>query len=412
MQPLANGALRQDSAVTQAAIAATGVPSEDKVGVGLVLKPSPETGHVEIVGFRQGSPAELSGQFFPCGDLLCEVDGRSVHKLEAKEVLKLLLGPVHSLVTLTVKQNAPQAMLRRVTLTRAPAITGATPQQQQQQLLLQQQQQQQLLLQQQQQQELHQQELLRQRQQQEEQHREAALAAEAAALQLQEQQRQVQQAEQAAHLQLQQLQQQFLQQQFLQQLHNSPSISAQQPDSHHASVSSVSPSQSSVPSKVDSFNQHVSITTATSTTSPIPSSIQIVKQSAATSVQPTVVASAHSSPSVPASASATASVPVQQSSPSQTSSVVNSNSVSSSPQAPTTFQAPSCSSPHSSPQTAATVQQVVPSYTLLYTEVYVLILSSGGTFLLSRGRAGPNESRSILFANLASGFKRISSKCC
>ena len=247
MQPLANGAPRQYSAVTQAAIAATGVSSEDKVGVGLVLKPSPETGYVEIVGFRQGSPAELSGQIFPTGDLLCEVDGRSVHKLEAKEVTKLILGPVHSLVTLTVKQNTPEAMLRRVTLTRAPAITGATPQQQQQQ-------QQQLLLQQQQQQELHQPELLRQRQQQEEQQREAALAAEAAALQLQEQQRQIQKAEQEAHLQLQQLQQQQ------QQPHSSPSISAQQPDSHDASVSSVSPSQSSVASKVASFNQHVSIT--------------------------------------------------------------------------------------------------------------------------------------------------------
>ncbi len=138
-------------------------------------------------------------------------------------------------------------------------------------------------------------------------------------------------------------------------------------------------------------------TIATSTTPPIPSSFQIVKQSAATSVQPTVMASAHSSPSVPASASAIASVPVQQSSPSQTSSVVNSNgvsainsnSVSSSPQASATFQATSGSSPHSSPQTAATVQQVVPSYTLLYTEASVLILSSGGAFVHSRGRAGP-----------------------
>ena len=119
MQPLANGAPRQYSAVTQAALAPTG-------GVGLVLKPSPETGYVEIVGFRQGSPAELSGQISSTGDLLCEVDGRSVHQLEAKEVTKLILGPVNSLVTLTVKQNKAEAMPRRVTLTRAPAVCGAT----------------------------------------------------------------------------------------------------------------------------------------------------------------------------------------------------------------------------------------------------------------------------------------------
>ena len=125
MQPLANGAPRQYSAVTQAALAPTGGSSEDKVGVGLVLKPSPETGYVEIVGFRQGSPAELSGQIAATGDLLCEVDGRSVHNLEAKEVTNLILGPVNSLVTLTVKQNKADAMPRRVTLTRAPAASVA-----------------------------------------------------------------------------------------------------------------------------------------------------------------------------------------------------------------------------------------------------------------------------------------------
>jgi C-terminal processing protease CtpA/Prc len=127
MQPLANGAPRQFSAVTQAALASAGGSSDDKVGVGLLLKPSPETGYPEITGFRQGSPAELSGLLSPTGDLLCEVDGRSVHKLEAKDVTRLILGPVNSQVTLTVKRNTPDSVHRRVTLTRAPAVSGATP---------------------------------------------------------------------------------------------------------------------------------------------------------------------------------------------------------------------------------------------------------------------------------------------
>jgi hypothetical protein len=150
MQPLANGAQRQFSAVTLAAFAPAGGSSDDKVGVGLLLKPSPETGYHEIAGFRQGSPAELSGLLSPTGDLLCEVDGRLVHKLEAKEVTKLILGPVNSQVTLIVKQNTTDSVHRRVTLTRAPAVSGATfaaqnlalhkqQQQQQQQQLLQQQ---------------------------------------------------------------------------------------------------------------------------------------------------------------------------------------------------------------------------------------------------------------------------------
>ena len=99
------------------------------------------------------------------------MDGRPVHKLEAKEVTKLILGPVNSQVTLTVKQNTPNAVHRRVTLTRAPAVSGATPaaqnlafQQQQQQ-----QQQQHQLLQQQQHQ------LLQQQLQQEERQRAGAM---------------------------------------------------------------------------------------------------------------------------------------------------------------------------------------------------------------------------------------------
>jgi hypothetical protein len=44
-----------------------------------------------------------------------------VHKLEAKEVTKLILDPASSLVTLTVKRNAPDAKPHRVTSTRAPA---------------------------------------------------------------------------------------------------------------------------------------------------------------------------------------------------------------------------------------------------------------------------------------------------
>ena len=111
MQPLA-GAPRQYSAVTAAALAPTAGPSDEKVGVGLVLKPS-TTGFVEIVGFRQGSPAELSGQINATGDLLCEVDGRSVHNLEAKEVTKLILGPINSLVTLSVKHDSADAQIRR-----------------------------------------------------------------------------------------------------------------------------------------------------------------------------------------------------------------------------------------------------------------------------------------------------------
>jgi hypothetical protein len=159
MQPLANGAQRQFSAVTQAALDPAGGASDDKVGVGLLLKPSPETGYVEIVGFMQGSPAELSGGLLsPTGDLLCEVDGRPVHKLEAKEVTKLILGPVNCQVTLTVKQNTPNAVHRRVNLTRAPAVNGATFAAQnlvlQQQLLQQQLLQQQLLQQQRQQEEI------------------------------------------------------------------------------------------------------------------------------------------------------------------------------------------------------------------------------------------------------------------
>jgi hypothetical protein len=177
MQPLANGVQRQFSAVTQAALAPAGGHSDDKVGVGLLLKPSPETGYHDIAGFMQGSPAELSGLLSPTGDLLCEVDGRPVHKLEAKEVTKLILGPVNSQVTLTVKQNTPNALHRRVTLTRAPAVSGATFAAQnlalQQQLLQQQLLQQQLLQQQflQQQQQLlqqQQQQLLQQQRQQEE----------------------------------------------------------------------------------------------------------------------------------------------------------------------------------------------------------------------------------------------------
>jgi hypothetical protein len=111
---------------------------DEKVGVGLVLKPS-ATGYHKIVGFMQGSPAELSGQIATTGDLLCEVECRSVHSLEAKEVTKLILGPINSLVTLGVKQDSPGASIRRVTLTRSPAVVGSTPapqnyaQQQQQQ---------------------------------------------------------------------------------------------------------------------------------------------------------------------------------------------------------------------------------------------------------------------------------------
>ena len=130
MRSLANGAQRQFSTVTQAAFAPAGSRSDGKVGVGLVLKSSPETGYVEIVGFRQGSPAELSGLLPPTGDLLCEVDGRPVHKLEAKEVTKLILGPPNSQVTLTVKQNTPNSVHRRVTLTRAfegRGVSGASP---------------------------------------------------------------------------------------------------------------------------------------------------------------------------------------------------------------------------------------------------------------------------------------------
>jgi len=93
-------------------------PSDEKVGVGLVLKPS-ATGYHKIVGFMQGSPAELSGQIATTGDLLCEVECRSVHGLEAKEVTKLILCPINSLVTLSVKQDSPGASIRRVTLTRS-----------------------------------------------------------------------------------------------------------------------------------------------------------------------------------------------------------------------------------------------------------------------------------------------------
>lgn len=88
--------------------------------------------------------------------------------------------------------------------------------------------------------------------------------------------------------------------------------------------------------------------------------MQIVKQSAAASVQPSSTVSNQGSPSVPASVQA--SVPVQQSSPSQPSTVVSSNSVSSSPQASAIVQGTSGVSPKISPQPSPAVQQVVPQY--------------------------------------------------
>ena len=110
-------------------VASTAVFPGEKVGVGLILKPCLDTGYIEIVGFRQGSPAErsaLSGQIASSGDLLCEVDGRSVHKLHAKDVTELIFGPSSSAVTLTLKHNTPDAIYRRVTLTRAPTVSSAT----------------------------------------------------------------------------------------------------------------------------------------------------------------------------------------------------------------------------------------------------------------------------------------------
>jgi hypothetical protein len=88
--------------------------------------------------------------------------------------------------------------------------------------------------------------------------------------------------------------------------------------------------------------------------------IQIVKQSAAASVQPSTTISNQGSPSVPASVQA--SVPMQQPSPSQPSTVVSSSSVSSSPQASAVVQGTSGVSPKISPQPSPAAQQVVPQY--------------------------------------------------
>jgi hypothetical protein len=120
----------------------TAGPSDEKIGVGMVLKLS-ASGFFSIVGLIQGSPAELSGHFAAAGCLLCEVDGHSLHNLEAKEVTEMILGPINSHVTLSIKQDSPVAHICRFTLTRAPAIvrnhqpqapqTYAQQQQQQQQ---------------------------------------------------------------------------------------------------------------------------------------------------------------------------------------------------------------------------------------------------------------------------------------
>jgi hypothetical protein len=127
MQPLANGLQRKLSAVTQAALAPVGGISEKNVGVGLMLKFSDETGCAEIVGFRKGSPAELCGLLSPSGDILYHVDDRSIYQMQLNEVVNLILGPVNSHVTLTVKKNKPDSAYRRVTLTRASVVSGATP---------------------------------------------------------------------------------------------------------------------------------------------------------------------------------------------------------------------------------------------------------------------------------------------
>jgi hypothetical protein len=91
-------------------------PPPPAVGVGIIAKPS-VTGHFTIMGLSEGSPADLSGQIAP-GDILYEVDNRSVKNLEQQEVAQLILGPVNSSVTLSVKQNSPNAPIRRITLTR------------------------------------------------------------------------------------------------------------------------------------------------------------------------------------------------------------------------------------------------------------------------------------------------------
>ena len=100
-------------------------PQPPAVGVGIIAKPS-VTGHFTIMGLSEGSPADLSGQI-AAGDILCEVDNRSVKNLEQQEVAQLILGPVNSSVTLSVKQNSPNAPIRCITLTRGilPAPAGA-----------------------------------------------------------------------------------------------------------------------------------------------------------------------------------------------------------------------------------------------------------------------------------------------
>jgi hypothetical protein len=115
-----SGELRVTKAKTTSGAAAE-TSGNEKVGVGIGFKRSPQTGYFQIGSFAQGSPAEQSfiKKEMAVGDVLTEVDHKPVHGMDGTAVTQLILGPIGSQVKLTLKK--PDGKSMEVTLIRAKA---------------------------------------------------------------------------------------------------------------------------------------------------------------------------------------------------------------------------------------------------------------------------------------------------